>query len=88
MNDNYNATPKHTKISKENIIRKIKKLIFRYILKKLNFSIKFNSGTFRPLNKEIKENLKKYQNQDLLNRTIGDILYIKIYNFIYFQILE
>ena len=73
MNDNHNEKPKHIKICENNIIRKIKTQIFEYILKKLNLSIKFKSGRFRPLNKEIKENLKKDKNLELLNRTIGDI---------------
>ena len=70
---NYEEDAKHTKMSDDNIIRKIKTSIFDYILKKLNNSIKFKSGKFRSLNKEWKERLKKKEQMVLLNKTIFEI---------------
>lgn len=70
---NYREDAKHTKMSDDNIIRKIKTSIFDYILKKLNNSIKFKSGRFRSLNKEWKERLKKKEQMELLNKTIFEI---------------
>ena len=70
---NYKEDAKHTKMSDDNIIRKIKTSIFDYILKKLNNSIKFKSGRFRSLNKEWKERLKKKEQMELLNKTIFEI---------------
>jgi len=70
---NYKEDAKHTKMSDDNIIRKIKTSIFDYILKKLNNSIKFKSGKFRSLNKEWKERLKKKEQMELLNKTIFEI---------------
>ena len=69
----YEEDAKHTKMSDDNIIRKIKTSIFDYILKKLNNSIKFKSGRFRSLNKEWKERLKKKEQMELLNKTIFEI---------------
>lgn len=70
---NYKEDAKHTKMSDDNIIRKIKTSIFDYILKKLNNSIKFKSGKFRSLNKEWKERLKKKEQMELLNKKIFEI---------------
>jgi len=68
-----NEKSKHTKLSDDNKIRKIKGFLLEYILKKLNESIKFSSGRFRPLNKTMKESLKKSENVALLDAYIKDI---------------
>ena len=47
--------------------------MLEYILKKLNESIKFSSSRFRPLNKTMKESLKKSENIALLDAYIKDI---------------
>ena len=73
INENNKEKAKHTKSSEDNQIRKIKTLLFDFSVRKLNSSIKFKSGIFRPLNKKIKESLKRDENMQLLNRTIGDI---------------
>ena len=68
-----NEKSKHTKLSDDNKIRKIKGFLLEYILKKLNESIKFSSNRFRPLNKTMKESLKKSENIKLLKANIKDI---------------
>ena len=68
-----NEKSKHTKLSDDNKIRKIKGFLLEYILKKLNESIKFSSNRFRPLNKTMKESLKKSENIALLDAYIKDI---------------
>ena len=68
-----NEKSKHTKLSDDNKIRKIKGFLLEYILKKLNESIKFSSNRFRPLNKTMKESLKKSENMELLKANIKDI---------------
>lgn len=69
----YTKKANHSKLSEDNIIRKIKTKIFSITLKKLNKSIKHNSGKFFPLTPKINVNLNKKLNMKLLNRTIGDI---------------
>ena len=73
INDNNKEEDGHTKSSEDNKVRKIKTLLFDFSVKKLNLSIKFKSGRFRTLNKKMKESLKRDENIQLLNRTIGDI---------------
>ena len=68
-----NEKSKHDKLSDDNKIRKIKGFLLEYILKKLNESIKFISSRFRPLNKTMKESLKKSENVALLDAYIKDI---------------
>ena len=68
-----NEKSKHDKLSDDNKIRKIKGFLLEYILKKLNESIKFSSNRFRPLNKTMKESLKKSENVALLDAYIKDI---------------
>ena len=68
-----NEKSKHDKLSDDNKIRKIKGFLLEYILKKLNESIKFSSNRFRPLNKTMKESLKKSENIALLDAYIKDI---------------
>ena len=68
-----NEKSKHDKLSDDNKIRKIKGFLLEYILKKLNESIKFSNNRFRPLNKTMKESLKKSENVALLDAYIKDI---------------
>ena len=65
---------KHDKFSHDNIIRKIKTQSLDFLVKKLNSCIKFRSGKFRPLDKKMKERLKRDENLELLNKKISDIL--------------
>ena len=69
---------KHNKFSHDNIIRKIKKQLFDFLVKKLNLCIKFRSGKFRPLNKKMKERLKRDESLELLNKKLVE----------YYQILK
>ena len=69
----YEEDPEHDKFKPDNIIRKIKTFIFKYILEILNNSLKISSSRFYPLNTELNENLKKDFNEKLLDRTIYDI---------------
>ena len=71
--DINNKIVKHDKLSEDNIIRKLKRYILDYIILMLNQSIKFKSGKFRPLNKIMKERLKRDENVELLNKTIANI---------------
>ena len=73
INENNKEEARHTKSFEDNKVRKIKTLLFDFSVKKLNLSIKFKSGRFRSLNKKMKESLKRDENIQLLNRTIGDI---------------
>ena len=69
----YKDEAKHTKFNEDNIMRKIKGFIFRYILDLLNKSLIGKHYKFYPLNAEFNENLKKDLNEDLLKRKISDI---------------
>ena len=69
----YEEDPEHDKFKSDNIMRKIKTFIFKYILEILNNSLKISSSRFYPLNTELNENLKKDFNEKLLDRTIYDI---------------
>ena len=70
----YEEDPEHDKFKPDNIMRKIKTFIFKYILEILNNSLKISSSRFYPLNTELNENLKKDFNEKLLDRTIYDII--------------
>ena len=74
IDENHNKKAKHNKFSHDNIIRKIKTQSLDFLVKKLNSCIKFRSGKFRPLNKKMKERLKRDENLELLNKKISDIL--------------
>ena len=71
--DSYENYADHNKFSEDNIIRKIKTFIFKYILELLNKSLEHTNLRFYPLNKDLNENLKRDFNEELLNRTIYDI---------------
>ena len=66
-------TYEHNKYTDDNIIRKIKTNIFKYILSSLNESLKFTNEKFYPLNAKLNENLKKEINIELFNKRIYQI---------------
>ena len=72
-NVKYANEPEHDKFKEDNIIQKIKKSVFDYILIHLNKSLKYEMYKFYPLSKQLNINLKKDFNEKLLNRTIYDI---------------
>ena len=55
----YNSKAKHDKFSEDNIIRKIKTYIFKYILHLLNESLEKSKYKFYPLNTELNTNIKR-----------------------------
>ena len=69
----YSTEAKYDKFKDDNIIRKIKTLMFKYILIKLNESLKFTKYKFYPLNTALNKNIKKDFNLKLLDRTIFDL---------------
>jgi hypothetical protein len=69
----YSTEAKHDKFKDDNIIRKIKTFIFKYILIKLNESLEFTKYKFYPLNAALRKNIKKDFNIKLLDRTIFDL---------------
>jgi len=69
----YSTEAKHDKFKDDNIIRKIKTFIFKYILIKLNESLEFTKYKFYPLNAALRKNIKKDFNLKLLDRTIFDL---------------
>ena len=69
----YDTVAEHNKFREDNIVRKIKTFIFKYILDHLNKSLENKNYKFYPLNTHLNENLKKDFNEKLLNMTICDI---------------
>ena len=69
----YNSEAEHNKYKEDNIMRKIKTYIFKYILNLLNNSLENPKYRFYPIDKDLNENIKKDFNIQLLNRTIQDI---------------
>ena len=69
----YSTEAEHDKFKDDNIIRKIKTFIFKYILIKLNESLEFTKYKFYPLNAVLSKNIKKDFNIKLLDRTIFDL---------------
>jgi len=70
---NYNNKAEHTKFKEDNIVRKIKTSIFKYILEILNNSLNNTFLNFYALDTEVSENLRKDINEELFKRTICDI---------------
>ena len=70
-----NQKGKHNKYSKDNIIKKIKCYVFKYILNLLNNSFRDKRPLyqFNSLNKYINENINKDFNIQLLQRTLKNI---------------
>ena len=78
MNINNNAHNNirqvvHTKFSEDNIIKKIKTYLMKYLDKKLNNSLHFTYKRFYKLKKKINENLRKDYNIKLMNMSIREI---------------
>lgn len=70
---NIEEEPRHDKFKEDNIMRKIKTFIFKYIHNILNDSLKYENYRFHPLNTNMNENLKKDFNEELLEKTIYEI---------------
>ena len=64
---------KHDKYCKDNLMRKLKTNIMRFVLKMLNNSLNNKSYKFYQIDKSISENLEKKFNIELLDRTIDNI---------------
>ena len=78
MNINNNAHNNirrvvHTKFSEDNIIKKIKTYLMKYLDKKLNNSLHFTYKRFYKLNKKINEILEKDYKIRLMNMNIREI---------------
>ena len=65
----------HDKFNADNIMRKIKSNLFDYLILKLNESLRKKEDQFIKLHPEISENLKKDFNEELMKRTIQDIIF-------------
>ena len=63
----------HNKFTDDNVMRKIKTAIFKYILSWLNESLEFTKEKFYPLNAELNKNLNKDVNMELFNKRIYQI---------------
>ena len=72
-NGNYNKKADHNKSTDDNVMRKIKTHIFKYITYILNKSLKYSIHKFLPLNAKLHEDLKRDFNLDLLNKPIYEI---------------
>ena len=64
---------KHTKSDDDNIMRKLKTKLFKFILDDLNKSFKYTKYKFLPLTPKLNVSLEKETNVALFNRTIEDI---------------
>ena len=71
--DKNNSKQKNYKFREDNIIKKIKNAVFKYILQHLNKSLKYEIYNFYPLSQELTVNIRKDFNEKLLDRTIHDI---------------
>ena len=71
--EKYDDEAAHDKFKPDNVIRKIKTFIFKYILEKLNNSLIDTFLKFRPIDTHIIKYLKKDFNEKLLGRSICDI---------------
>ena len=58
---------------KPNIFNKIKRVIFKYIIEKVNGSLRFTYKRFLNFNTDISKNLKKDYNIELMEKTIKQI---------------
>ena len=63
----------HSRNTTDNIFNKIKRVIFKYIIEKVNGSLHFTYKRFLNLNTDISENLKKDYNIELMGKTIKQI---------------
>lgn len=69
----YDSESKNGKFREDNIIKRIKKNIFDYIVESLNKSLIDDTYEFYPLSKEFISDLKKDFNEKMFDRTICDI---------------
>ena len=63
----------HSRNKTDNIFNKIKRAIFKYIIKKVNDSLRFTYKRFLNFNTDISKNLKKDYNIELMGKTIKQI---------------
>ena len=63
----------HSRNTTDNIFNKIKRLIFNYIIEKVNGSLRFTYKRFLNFNTDISQNLKKDYNIELMEKTIKQI---------------
>ena len=63
----------HSRNTTDNIFNKIKRVIFNYIIEKVNGSLRFTYKRFLNLNKKVSEDLKKDYNIELMGKTIKQI---------------
>lgn len=71
--NNYKEDALHNKFKEDNIMRKIKTFIFKYILELLNNSLIDKSYQFCRLKKDMNVDINKQFNIDLLERKLYDI---------------
>ena len=63
----------HSRNKTDNIFDKIKRVIFKYIIEKVNGSLRFTYKRFLNFNTDISQNLKKDYNIELMEKTIKQI---------------
>jgi len=63
----------HSRNTTDNIFNKIKRVIFNYIIEKVNGSLRFTYKRFLNFNTDISKNLKKDYNIELMGKTIKQI---------------
>ena len=63
----------HSRNNTDNIFNKIKRVIFKYIIEKVNGSLRFTYKRFLNFNTDISKNLKKDYNIELMEKTIKQI---------------
>ena len=63
----------HSRNKTDNIFDKIKRVIFNYIIEKVNGSLRFTYKRFLNFNTDISQNLKKDYNIELMEKTIKQI---------------
>ena len=63
----------HSRNKTDNIFNKIKRVIFNYIIEKVNGSLRFTYKRFLNFNTDISKNLKKDYNIELMGKTIKQI---------------
>ena len=63
----------HSRNTTDNIFNKIKRVIFKYIIEKVNGSLRFTYKRFLNFNTDISQNLKKDYNIELMEKTIKQI---------------
>ena len=63
----------HSRNTTDNIFNKIKRVIFNYLIEKVNGSLRFTYKRFLNFNTDISQNLKKDYNIELMEKTIKQI---------------